>query len=110
MPIPGEVQNALSKMYKDETFTELNLLNGDTITIKIPIGRNISKAGNACSVYNTMYKDNPVDIVPFLLQEVTLVNGERESVDYFLGLMIDDYMAIMNTVGVLFQPITGTKK
>jgi len=85
---------------KAEIFETINLLSGDEIVILICRGSNISRANFKQALYSN---ESELDIVPYIMSEICLLNGEKQDISYFLNLLSDDYMKICKSVTNVIQ-------
>ena len=81
-----------------ETYKELTLLKGDKVEVMIARGVHISTANIKNSVYNMLNPKGMLDVVPFMMSELCLVNNNKESVEYYTNLLSDDYVLIADTI------------
>ena len=86
----------------NEVYKTLTLLGTQEVQIKVARGIDISRAA-----YMHALQGKPMgfDIAPFIMVELCLVNAERMNVEFYLNLLIDDYLKISVALEELLKPL-----
>ncbi len=91
---------------KDEIFTTVELLNGDKIDVLFCKGLHMTKAQWKYQFHTQIAKDVEYDIVPFIMEQLCLVNGKQKGIEYYVELMIDDYIKISDALQLVINSIS----
>jgi hypothetical protein len=88
---------------KTEIFKTIYLIGGQKVDFAICRGVHISRAN-----YKYIGSSNKrnLDLVPFLMAEICLVDGKKKDVDYFLSILGDDYIHISEIMNELLIKLT----
>ncbi len=77
----------------------VELLSGSQCHIVMPRGADYSRA----SAKFGMQKE--FDIVPFLMAELCIIEGEKHPYTFYIEMYCDDYMKIMEKIGQIVSVI-----
>lgn len=85
-----------------EIFKTIKTIGGLKVDFIICRGFHISRANGQ---YMKNADNDNLDFIPFLMVEICLVDGEKKDVDYYLNMLGDDYIYIVDVMNELLQKI-----
>lgn len=81
---------------KDQTFKKITLMTGAEVEMLLCRGVHLAKAQYRHAQAQADPNAEKFELTIYLMSELCLVNGEKKEIEYFLELMCDDFMKIMN--------------
>lgn len=96
--IEEKVRRIIQK--KDQkVFTEVKLLNGSICKILMPLGFQLSL------VMRRFQQQQDLDMVPFFMEELCLIDNKEKDLEYFCTIMMDDYQTILEALGQVMNKL-----
>ena len=88
-------------MQHNEIFTSIELSNGSRCDILEINALVIWKA----AFRHQAYPDKELDIVPFLLEQVLIIDDKKRDIEFIGNISIDDYLKIMEVMDIVMKKL-----
>jgi len=85
-----------------ELYKTVTLLGGQEVKIKIARGHDLSRAA---FMHMFKGKELEIDVMPFIMDQLCLVDNEKVGIEFYLNLIVDDYIVIIGVLDELLKPI-----